>query len=380
MRLVKCVGITLFSIILLAGCEKSETSETATTKNTASSTTATFESSKEIEATFENGILNSQNYNLDFKKAQIVKSPTESGYGLYIVFDITNNSNEDTIVPYDVIEETIVMEQTTDTSVFELANNYFTDDVFGDDVETQNQQMEKEKFTYNELLPGKTVEAIEAYSLEDIEHPVEMTVFFNDTKIGSMTIEIDKLESPETPETNENEETSESEVTTTEEVGKLDNDTIAQRDYWEAVEYGLSEEEIAYYLSHKWYGDPSAYDGVSYRDLNDYLSRREESPDTSDSEEESTIKYQQAIDEGATPYQAEMYATGVAENWIDVPVEKSDSNIDYGTYDSDGFAFPQGTSSEAAQLYKDIVNKSSERPLTGEELQILYDIENGTYK
>lgn len=337
MKKIKILGLSLVCGLILVGCNnKNEVSE-STEQSVVETTESTIE---KPSATFEDGVITTDDFKLTLKNKQIVKSPTESGYGLYVVFDFTNTSEEDTMIPDDVINEVIIMEQTTDTSVFELANNYFTDDAFGSGAEIENQQMEKEKFTYNELLPGKTVEAIAAYSLEDTESPVEMKVIFNDEKLGSLTIELDKLERPEIPKTNENKETTDSEITITEESQKVDNDTIAQQDYWEAIERGLTEEQAAEYLSNKWYGDPSQYNESYYRNIDDYLDKtRDTSNDTIEGAE--TTKYFEEMN-------------GVSD-------------------------LPEGTSDNARRIYDEIMN-IQDRELTSGEIQTLNAIEQGYYE
>lgn len=324
MKKVSILGMLLVST-LLASCSKDEPSQEINSSNS-----ETVESTLSQDSIFEDGVLESENFTLKVTNSQTIKSPYYEEFGLFVTFDLTNNS-EEAIIPDEILMNHIIMKQKNDTSVVELDNYYDFENSFGDDIDTYNQQVEKYNSMSDELLPGKKVEIYGAYTLDNLDHSVEMMVLVDGEEFNGYEIEISDVTS-----TVEN-HSSDSNTEITNSVGsqpsssqneKVDTDTIAQKDYWEAVEYGLPEEEIAYYLSHKWYGDPATYDGVSYKDLNDYLSRRQEFPDTSASEEDFTTKYQQAINEGATEYQAQTYSDGWVENWRDAPAEIP-SDVEY---------------------------------------------------
>lgn len=359
MKKILFSGLFLLMSFTLLGCDKTKTnsSSVSTTQYTTEVVTSTSE--KETNG-FTNGILTSNEFILKIKQEQVIKSPYYEDFGLFITFDLTNNSDV-AIIPDEVLTDHIIMKQKNDTSVVELDNYYDFENSFGDDIDTYNEQVEKYNSMSNELLPGKTVEIYGAFTLDNLDHPVEIITLVDGETFDGYEIEVSDLtKSVET--VSEFEETEiinslESQVATTPSSQAAVSDMPPS---WREGEYEWEKAKSEGWTAEDWEAAVKASENETYVIEN------------------STGKYYQAIDEGATPYQAEMYATGVAENWKDVPIEKSVPDVDYGPYDSDGFSFPQGTSEEAAQLYKDIVNRN--QPLTAEELKILDDIENGTYE
>lgn len=123
----------------------------------------------------DDNILETEDYKLELLSVEIIKSPMESSKGLYLTYNLTNKLN-DNIIPSDVLNNYVIIEQTTDTSVVGLQNNYYETDAFGDDPDTYNMMVDKGNSMNNQLLPGKTIEAYQAVYLEDESLPIAITV------------------------------------------------------------------------------------------------------------------------------------------------------------------------------------------------------------
>lgn len=122
------------------------------------------------------GILSSDVFELELKQAEVIQSPSENSKGVYLTFNLTNTSDSN-IVPFEILTDYISLEQTTDTSVVFLDNNYHELDAFGDDTDSYNNMVDKGNALSNELLPHKTIEVSYAYDLEDENLPLDIIVY-----------------------------------------------------------------------------------------------------------------------------------------------------------------------------------------------------------
>ena len=175
---MKKIGTLLILVFLLivAGCgnnEKNIEKEVAT--QTAKNNTNITKEQKST-ATFKDGVLETKDYTLKIFKSEVIKSPMEEKKGLFVTFKLTNKSDSSNIVPDDTIPNLIVSQE-NDTSKVELADNYYFLDAFGgeDDTVTYNKMVELDNASANELLPGKTVNFVVAYGLDNDTQPVTFT-------------------------------------------------------------------------------------------------------------------------------------------------------------------------------------------------------------
>lgn len=284
------LGSLLVCSLSLVACSNNSTEE-ATAASTEQSTVKTTE--EEPEATFEDGVLESDDFTLAYKDAKIINSPMEEGPGLYVTYTLENKLDEN-INPQEILDVTVMARQENDTSEVELANDYHSVDAFGErdeDYNTYGEQVDKENAVKDDLKPGKEVEIVNAFSLDNKEEPVQLQMLVDlETKEYSDPYEIkledlEEIPEPESEDINEQGQTADKDVTTDEETESEDIQTSdteyrdteqeAQDDYWKAKEFGLTEDEIAEFTTNKWYGDPAENDGSYYEDLDDYLNEKE---------------------------------------------------------------------------------------------------------
>lgn len=189
----KIAACFMLVVGVFAGCTTKQ-DERASTETTVQTTISTIENNFE----FSNGILQAEDFKLSYVKSEIVKSPSEEGYGLYVTYSLTNESDGN-IIPADIVDTYVLYKQESETSLITLDNTYYSLDAFGtlDDVKTYNEQVEKENSGSNELLPKKTVEIIESYSLNNLNYPVEMIANVEGEQIGSYKIDLTDLQKPE---------------------------------------------------------------------------------------------------------------------------------------------------------------------------------------
>lgn len=190
----KVVPCLLFVGLIMTGCSNNEESTTPPTDTTSQTTSV----SEEQKADFEYGKIITDEFELTYKNSEIVKSPSEDGYGLYITYSLKNTSDNN-ITPIDIINDYVLFKQENETSEVDLDNTYYSLDAFGstDDVESYNEQVDKENFRSDELLPDKTVDIIETYSLDNLDFPVKMIAMYEDKEIGIYEIDLTELEKPE---------------------------------------------------------------------------------------------------------------------------------------------------------------------------------------
>lgn len=189
----KVVPCLLFVGLIMTGCSNNEESTTPPTDTTSQTTSV----SEEQKADFEYGKIITDEFELTYKNSEIVKSPSEDGYGLYITYSLKNTSDNN-ITPIDIINDYVLFKQENETSEVDLDNTYYSLDAFGstDDVESYNEQVDKENSRSDELLPDKTVDIIETYSLDNLDFPVKMIAMYEDKEIGIYEIDLTELEKP----------------------------------------------------------------------------------------------------------------------------------------------------------------------------------------
>ncbi|MCD5001220.1 DUF5067 domain-containing protein [Enterococcus saccharolyticus] len=227
MKKMKFLGLALVCGLLLVGCNNKKESTEQTS----------VETTEEPAATFEEGVLTTDNFTLTIKDKEIIKSPTTEGYGLYITYEFTNTSPEN-ILPRDTIASCIQIEQTTETSLVILDNNYDYFDAFGgiEDTDSYNEQVDKYNLGLDELLPDKTIEVFEAYSLEDTTSPISIIAMFDGSEIGKQEIKLEDLEKPKA-ETNET-------VSANNQTSQIEESEPVQENYTEPAVQEESYEEL----------------------------------------------------------------------------------------------------------------------------------------
>lgn len=186
----KILGSLLFGTMILTGCGGNET----TTVNDEESKTAAkpLEAEEQIPpATFENGTLETEKYKLTISKAELIQSPMEDNPGLFVTFELTNKTEDEDVVPEDVLMD-LAAYQENETSRVELNPNYYFLDAFGDDTETYNKMVDISNASGHALLPGKTVEFSEGYTLNNDTFPVKFHGIDSNTfgVVGSYTVEL----------------------------------------------------------------------------------------------------------------------------------------------------------------------------------------------
>lgn len=164
------IACIICSTLLFSACSTDK--KTDTTDSTRTKLNSTSSNEKKSEITFNDGVLETKDYKLKVVDSEVIQSPSVSNPGLYVTFELTNNSKKN-IVPYQVLHD-ISFKQKTDTSLVNMTAGYHSSDAFGEDVETVNKINKRSNDQNNELLPGKTIEVFEGYSLEDNIHEVQM--------------------------------------------------------------------------------------------------------------------------------------------------------------------------------------------------------------
>ncbi|MDN6640449.1 MAG: DUF5067 domain-containing protein [Tetragenococcus sp.] len=183
----------------LAACQNNGEEE-ASAANTEQEVEKSTE--EEPEATFEDGTLENDSFVLSYEDAKIINSPMENGPGLYVTYTLKNKLDEN-INPQEVLDLIVIASQENDTSEVELSNDYYSTDAFGseDDVDTYNEQVEKENAVSDDLKPGKEVEIVNAFSLDNKDEPVELQMLIDpEPEEYSDPYEIETAELEETPE------------------------------------------------------------------------------------------------------------------------------------------------------------------------------------
>lgn len=179
----------LCSTLLLSACSGDKKADTTDSTRTKLATTSSNEKINKV--TFNDGVLETKVYKLKVVTSEVIQSPSVSNPGLYVTFELTNKSKKN-IIPYQVLHD-ISFKQKTDTSLVNMTAEYHSSDAFGEDVETVNKINKRSNDQNNELLPGKTIEVFEGYSLEDNIHEVQMLPDFDNRKQSEFKPYIIKL-------------------------------------------------------------------------------------------------------------------------------------------------------------------------------------------
>ena len=189
------------SILLLSACSQTDDLETSSSLESMEPLVATTVSLPEPESTFGDGILETDSFRLSIEKAEVIYSLMEEEPGLYVTFSLENKSSDQEVIPIETLDW-IQLEQKNDTSRIALNENYHYLDAFGDDL--YNEMVDKSNATSNALLPEKTIEFVNGYTLDNESHSVEVVGVspLTGETLGKYTIdlsEISKVDKPQEP-------------------------------------------------------------------------------------------------------------------------------------------------------------------------------------
>lgn len=310
------LSVLLISSFSLVACT-SNNNEEVSAQSTEQPTTETTE--EEPESTFKDGVFDNDSFTLTYEDAKIINSPMENSPGLYVTYTLKNKLEEN-INPQEVLDLIVTATQENDTSEVDLSNDYYSTDAFGpeDDVDTYNEQVDKENAVSNDLKPGKEVEIINAFGLDNKEEPVQLQMLVNpETEEYSdpYEIKLDKLEELPEPTSKPEEETTapNKEIEGNEEMIESENNEEAEsvqegQGYWddgpvnarwhEAKEKGLNDEEAYDYANGTNTANGEAPDeGVELEDSEYYDCGDEEDYEVIEDEEISEEEAQANIEQ-----------------------------------------------------------------------------------
>lgn len=204
------LGFLLVSSLGLAACTSNDNEEASVSAQSAEQTT-TESTEEEPEVTFEDGVFDNDSFTLTYEDAQIINSPMEDGPGLYVTYTLKNKLDEN-INPQEVLDTVVIATQENDTSEIDLPNNYYSLDAFGpeEDTDTYNEQVDKENAVSDDLKPGKEVEIVNSFGLDNKENPVQLQMLIDpETEEYSdpYEIKLEDLEEIPEPKSEEDEET-----------------------------------------------------------------------------------------------------------------------------------------------------------------------------
>lgn len=165
------IVILLSSTLLLAACSNNNAGNTVASSSKVESKASKDKSTKN-DVSFKDGVLETEDYKLKIKSTETIQSPSVDKPGLYVTFELTNKS-DDTLTPFKVLYD-IGFKQKTETSLVKMSAGYHSFDAFGDDTDSMNRITERQNALSNELLPEKTVEIYEAYSLDNVNDEVQV--------------------------------------------------------------------------------------------------------------------------------------------------------------------------------------------------------------
>lgn len=163
--------LLLSSALLLTACSNNNDGNTADSSSKVE-TKVSNDKAKTENVSFKDGVLETKDYKLKIKNTETIQSPSVDNPGLYVTFELTNKS-EDTLTPFKVLYD-IGFKQKTETSLVKMSAGYQSFDAFGDDANSMNRITERQNALSNELLPEKTVEIYEAYSLDNTTDEVQV--------------------------------------------------------------------------------------------------------------------------------------------------------------------------------------------------------------
>ncbi|MGG0284144.1 DUF5067 domain-containing protein [Peribacillus butanolivorans] len=190
---MKKLFVLLFVMIMLTACDNNlDTQEKTSNNETTTAETATEETA-EPTITFEDGTVNTEDFSLAISETKIIQSPMEDNPGLYVTFTLTNKTKDKDIVPDDTLMS-LLAQQENGTSRIDLSENYHFLDAFGseDDIETYNKMVDLDNAGSNALLPGKSVEYVAAYELDNDTHDVTFTAIDQNTfeQVGKYIVKL----------------------------------------------------------------------------------------------------------------------------------------------------------------------------------------------
>lgn len=180
----------------LSACGSEDTSAPKEKEANQSSETTAKQVTDEKKApttTFQNGTLETEKFSLTISKTEIIQSPMEDKPGLFVTFTLTNKTKDEDVVPNDTLVN-LLAQQENGTSRVDLSENYYFLDAFGgeDDVDTYNKMVDLDNASADTLLPGKTVEFVAAYTLDNNTHDVTFTGMDQNTfeEVGKYTVNL----------------------------------------------------------------------------------------------------------------------------------------------------------------------------------------------
>ena len=181
---MKKILFLFMAVFLLTACGNSDEASSSDTVEKEQNTIDTAEEEQGITAekteieeeheaavTFENGVLETELVRLSIEKAEVIQSPMEGKPGLFVTFHLENKTEDVNIVPHSMLVN-FKVRQEDGTQRHELINDYHFLDAFGDDVENYNKMVEQSNKSASELLPGKSMEFVDAYTLNNDQYDV----------------------------------------------------------------------------------------------------------------------------------------------------------------------------------------------------------------
>ncbi|WP_258832834.1 DUF5067 domain-containing protein [Peribacillus frigoritolerans] len=186
------VILSLSVMILLTACGNNlDTQGKSSNKETTTAETA--EETLKPTITFENGTVETEDFSLAISETKLIQSPMEANPGLFVTFTLTNKTKDKDIVPDDTLMN-LLAQQENGTSRIDLEENYHFLDAFGseDDIETYNKMVDLDNAGSNALLPGKSVEYVAAYGLDNDTHDVTFTAIDQSTleQVGKYKVKL----------------------------------------------------------------------------------------------------------------------------------------------------------------------------------------------
>lgn len=300
--------LLLSSSLLFAACNNNNTGDTVDSSSRVETKTSKEKVDKD-NISFKDGVLETKDYKLKIKNTEKIQSPSVDKPGLYVTYELTNKS-KDTLTPFKVLYD-IIFKQKTETSLVKMSAGYHSSDAFGEDTESVNLMLERQNSLNNELLPEKTVEIYEAYSLDNATDEVHMLPAIdgiNDKDYDAYVINLADL----TTDTSETAAISQTQEEDYEALKKrtlnsspTDRVTWGNRE-WEALGVALSENGLAL--------DDNGY--IITQAQKDQLESERFKPGYGDHNANiRDARYQEAIDNGASQEDAQAYANGDSDTY-----------------------------------------------------------------
>lgn len=183
----------IIGVLLLTACQSKDASEPVNKEGSSQEKPVEQNKGKEVtsQIKFENGNLETDKFSLTISKTEVIQSPMEDKPGLFVTFNLKNKTENEDIVPREVLDY-FKAQQENETSRIDLVRNYYFLDAFGDDTETYNKMVDLSNANSNALLPGKSIDIVDAYALDNDTHDVTFIGVDQNTneEIGKHTINI----------------------------------------------------------------------------------------------------------------------------------------------------------------------------------------------